>query len=158
MIFNYLANKCLTLATAKADEITGTGKCYLGLSTTAPKADGTNITEPNPEQYPSYERIQMSIRTALAYTDKWGEINNGVVSNAQEFTSRECLEAGGWPTFSHFIIYDSQTGGNALMGDVLRDPDGTPDETTGLYPEKTLTVAMGKVAVFRAGTLQLQLK
>lgn len=158
MIFNYFANRCLNLATAKTDELTGTGKCYLALSTTAPNADGTNITEPDPEQYPSYERIQLSIKTALAYTDKWGSVENGTVSNAQEFTSRECLEEGGWPVFSHFVIYDAKVSGNPLVGDVLRDPDGTPDETTGLYPEATLTVAQGKVAVFRAGTLQITMK
>ena len=173
MIHTYLANKVLQLITAKAPysentglcSITGTGFCYLGLSATEPdaegkrvlKADGSNFNEPDPILYPSYERIQVSVAEALNYTDKFGDVANGTVSNAQEFTSRECLEEGGYPTFYHFGLFDSKTGGNLMVSDVLRDPDGVPDEN-GLYPEKELTVAKGKVAVFRAGALQLTLK
>lgn len=158
MIHTSFANKVLKFATGKVANLEGTGKCYLGLSTTAPNADGSNFTEPSPTSYPSYERIQLSISEALEYTDKWGEVANGVVANNEEFTSRECLEAGGWPAFTHFGIFDCKTGGTPLASDKLRDPDGTPDTETGLYPEKTLVVGVNKVAVFRAGTLQLTLK
>ena len=157
MLFNYLANKVLNLVTAKASSISSTGKCYLALSTTEPNYDGTNITEPSSATYPSYERIQLNITEAITYTDKWGTVANGIVTNAEEFTSRECTEEGGWPAFSHFVIYDAKTGGNPLAADPLRDPTGEVDED-GLYPKTTLTVEYGKVAVFKAGMLQLTLK
>lgn len=155
MIHTHFANKILQFATAKVVNLEGTGKCYLGFSSTTPNTDGSNFTEPSSASYPSYERIQLSIAEALEWTDKWGSVANGVVSNAEEFTSRECLEEGGWPEFTHFGLFDCKTGGTPLVSDLLRDPDGEIDAETGLYPEKSLTVALNKVAVFRAGTLQL---
>lgn len=158
MIHTNYANLILKYITAKSAVLQGTGKCYLGLSTTAPNQDGSNFSEPDGTTYPSYERIQLSIAEALEYTDKWGSIANGTVTNAEEFTSRECLEEGGWPECTHFGIFDCKTGGSPILSDLLRDPDGTIDESTGLYPEKALKVEMNKVAVFRAGTLQLTVK
>lgn len=158
MIHTTYANLILKFITAKSAALQGTGKCYLGLSTTAPNQDGSNFTEPSASEYPSYERVQLSIADALEYTDKWGDVANGTVSNTEEFTSRECLEEGGWPECTYFGIFDCKIGGTPIISDLLRDPDGTPDETTGLYPEKTLKVEQNKVAVFRAGTLQLTLQ
>lgn len=158
MIFYNFANKCLQLITAKSDEISGSGFCYLGLCTDEPIADGSVLHEISSIDYPSYERIQLNVTEAMPYADKWGIAKNGIIYNAEEFTSRECTEESGWPECSHFVIFDAKVGGNPLVGDVLRNPDGLPDETTGLYPEHKLTVGYNKVAVFREGTLQLQLK
>lgn len=158
MLHTTYANKLLQLITAKATSISGTGKCYIGFSTTAPNQNGSNFNEPSPTVYPSYERIQVSINEALEYTDMWGEIENGVVSNEKEFVSRECLEESGWPELFYFGVFDCPSGGTPMASGLLRDPDGTIDETTGLYPEKSLTVEYRKVAVFRAGTLQLTLE
>ena len=158
MLHTSFANEILQFVTAKQKTLSGTGLCYLGFSTTVPTQNGSNFTEPDSTTYPSYERIQLSVSEALEYTDVWGSVANGVVSNVKEFTSRECLEDAGWPEFVCFGVFKTKTGGTPMVSDKLRDPDGTPDETTGLYPEKTLTVTKGKVAVFRAGTLQLSLK
>ena len=163
MIHSAFANKCLQLAVAKTKSIAGTGYCYLGLSATEAdedgkriiKADGSNFKEPDSATYPSYKRIQMSVTEALTYTDKWGSVSGGIVSNNVEVTSRECLEETGWPEFYHFGIFESQTGGSPIASGVLRDPDGIVDEETGLLPEKSLVIEPNKVAVFRAGTIQL---
>lgn len=160
MIFDYFANKCLNLLTGKSNEIYGTGQCYLGFSTTVPNKDGTNINEPNSTLYPSYKRIRLSVDGA-SLVSKFGPIANGSVSNNVEFTSAEALEGedndenNGWPEFVWFIIFDASIGGNALAGDVLRDPDGTPDAETGFLPEKPLKVRKNKVAVFKVGSLKL---
>ena len=156
MITTSNANNIWKLFTGKLKNISGTGKCYLGFSITTPNADGSNFNEPDPDTYPSYSRIQLNINEAMAYTDVWGEVENGMVSNAKEFTSPECKEEGGWETFTHFGIFDCATGGTPIAFDLLTDPDGTPDED-GNYPAKTLTVECNHVAVFRAGTLQLKL-
>lgn len=157
MLHTTYANKFLQLITAKVKTLSGTGKCYIGLSTTAPNADGSNFTEPASATYPSYQRIQVAITDALAYTDKWGTAANGVISNASAFSTEQCLEEGGWPEFTHFGVFDCETGGTPIASEKLRDPDGTPDETTGLYPETTMTVAYKQVAVFKVGSLQLTL-
>jgi hypothetical protein len=157
MIHTGFANKILQFVTAKTDKLSSTGKCYLGFSSTAPNVNGSNFNEPSSSTYPSYERIQLSITEALEYTDKWGVVSGGMVANATEFTSRECLEEGGWPEFFYFGIFDVPSGGVPLVSGLLRDPEGTPDPETGLYPEKSLTVEQNHVAVFRAGALQLKL-
>ena len=150
------ANKIWELYTGKSTQITGTGKCYLGFSSTKPNADGSNFTEPDPAIYPSYARIQMNINEAMEWTDIWGAVAEGKVANAKEFTSTECKEEDGWPTFTHFGIFGQEEGGVPLATDFLTDPDGEPDEN-GIYPAKSLTVAKNHVAVFRVGTLQLKL-
>ena len=153
-----LADEVLKLVTgtATSSTITGTGKCYLGFSSTAPNADGTNFTEPSSSTYPSYRRIQLNIREASQYTNLWCPVSGGVVTNAREITSAECTEEGGWPTFTHFGIFGQETGGEFLMADKLTDPEGTPDES-GKYPAKSLTVAQNHVAILSIGRLRLQL-
>lgn len=158
MINTSLADQILEFITCKisATSLTSSGKCYLGFSTTTPTANGGNFTEPDSTTYPSYRRIQLNILEASEYTDLWGEVSNGAVSNAIEVTSAECLEEGGWPTFTHFGIFQQQKGGEFLMADELTDPDGEPDED-GRYPAKSLTVAKNEVAIFSIGKLQLRL-
>lgn len=152
MIFNTAANAFLNFVTARTTSVLGSGECYLALSSTEPAPDGTNITEPAAS---SYERIQLNIHDAVEYTSVWGSPSGGVISNCKEFTSHACTEDVAWPECSHFVIYDAKTNGTPMVGGVLRDPDGDIDAETGLYPEKTLIVEPGKVAVFRAGSLQL---
>lgn len=154
MIHTYLANEILNLAAAQITHISGTGECYLGFSSSAPNADGSNFSEPASS---SYERIRLAVTEALKYTNKWTAVKNGTVSNIEEFTSRECLDAGGWPEFTHFGIFDAKEGGHLLFSDLLRDPDGEIDPETGLYPVKTMKVNKNEVAVFREGMLQLTL-
>lgn len=149
-------NKILNYITAKSETISitsGTGKCYLGLSTTTPNGDGTNFTEPKAG---SYARVQLNILEAQQWTDKWGTVANGTVTNKDEITTHECTEEEGWGTLTHFGIFDSVTGGTPLAFDLLTDPDGEPDEN-GIYPAKPLEITKNKVVVFRVGTLQLKL-
>ena len=153
MITTNFKNKILQLITGKSKSLSGTGFCYLGLSTTTPNADGSNFTEPTA---PSYSRIRLNVNAAMQYTDMWGDVVDGVVTNKTEITSSECTETGGWGEATHFGIFDTETGGVPLAFDLLTDPDGEPDEN-GIYPAKSLTVAYRHVAVFRVGTLQLKL-
>lgn len=153
MIFTPCANEILKLYTAKINEINFGGKCYLGFSTTVPNADGSNFKEPTNA---SYARIQLNINEATEWTDRWGEVSGGVVTNAHEVTSPECKEEGGWPSLVFFGIFSEKEGGTPSMGDYLTDPDGEPDED-GNYPHKPLDVAVNHVAVFRKGTLRLKI-
>lgn len=155
MLHTSYANKFLQLITAKVKTISGTGKCYIGFSSTAPTVAGGNFTEPSGG---GYKRIQVAITDALDYTDKMGVPSGGAISNTSAFSSEQCLAEGGWPEFTHFGIFDGD-GSNAslIASDVLRDPDGTPG-SDGLYPQTTMKVAYKQVAVFKVGSLQLTLK
>lgn len=157
MISTTLANTILRYITAKGNlDTSSTGKCYLGFSAGDPGDDGSGFNEPDSATYPSYRRIQLNIQDAAEWTDMWGDVANKEVSLAQEITSAECLEASGWPTFTHFGIFNSITGSSGLLAwDLLTDPDGEPDAETGKYPAKELTVTQGSVAVFRIGSLKL---
>lgn len=157
MITTPNANKIWQLYTGKIKSIVGTGECFLGFSHTKPNADGSNFSEPDPSLYPSYERIQLNINQAMAWTDKFGDVANGSVSNKYEICTRQCKESGGWPQFTHFGIFDAAKDGNLLAFDLLTDPDAEPDEVTGKRPAKPLTVSYEHVAVFNAGTLSLNL-
>lgn len=157
MVHSAYANRFLNLVTAQSLSLDGTGKCYLGLSSTKPNFDGTNFSEPTTSDY---ERIQTAINikeeNVLTYTNMWGAPAGGRVENKKEFTSRECKQEGGWtPGFRYFGLFDAPTGGNLMVSGALRDPDGEINPATGLKPKTVLNVGKNQVAVFRVGTLVL---
>lgn len=163
MISVNLANKILNYIIGhKASLDSSTGQCFLGFSTQDPGDDGSAFSEPSASQYPSYARIQLNIESATEYTNKWGTVADKQVALAEEIVSPECLEEGGWPTFTHFGIFNAKAVGSSnsttlLAWDLLTDPDGEPDDY-GQYPAKPLTVGQNEVAVFRTGALKLTFK
>ena len=157
MIFTPFGNEILELVPGKVAVLETTGYCFLGLSTTVPNADGSNFNEPDPAAYPSYKRIQVNINEAIQWTDHWGTVSGGEVTNSEAFSSDECLEEDGWPEMVFFGIFQTESGGTPKMGDYLTDPDGEPDEN-GDYPHKSLKVSYNHVATFRIGTLHLKIK
>lgn len=100
---------------------------YLGLSTTAPFVDGTNVTEPTSGA--GYARVPLS---------SLGEPENGAVSNPYPITFEE--STGDWGVVTHFVIYDQESDGNLLMYDALNDPK---------------TVEAASIMTFRANSLAL---
>lgn len=80
---------------------------YIGLSSTAPTADGTNVTEPN-SAGSGYTRVQLSSLTAPA---------DGVISNANAINFPESL-SDWFPASTparYYVIYDARNEGNLLM-------------------------------------------
>lgn len=77
-------------------------KFYIGLSSTAPALDGTGVTEPTSAA--GYARVQLTNMSAPT---------NGVVTNEQSIDFDESTAA--WGTMTHFVVYDSSTGGSLLM-------------------------------------------
>lgn len=84
---------------------------YIGLSTTAPNINGTNVNEPSTSA--GYSRVQL---TTLS------EPTSGVVTNTQAINFNESTAS--WGTITHFVIYDSDVvgSGNLLMYGVLSTP------------------------------------
>lgn len=84
---------------------------YIGLSTTAPAADGSGVSEPS--AVANYSRVQIS---------SLGEPSNGVVQNTQEIRFNE--SSSDWGTITHYVIYDSGAigHGNLLMYGELDRP------------------------------------
>ncbi len=84
---------------------------YIGLSTTAPTAAGTNVTEPAAAG--GYARVRL---------ESLSEPANGVVTNEAAISFPESTAA--WGTVTHFVVYDSANrgSGNLLMFGTLTTP------------------------------------
>ena len=112
MITHYFANKILTLLVGKTSRIALSSdnyfSVYVGLSTTEPNADGTNVTEPVGN---GYARVLLG-NTSQALTQKMGEVSNGHVENNEIIYFPEAT--GSWGTITHFCIFNSASSGNLL--------------------------------------------
>lgn len=102
---------------------------YIGLSTTQPSINGSNVNEPSIAG--GYSRVKLI---------SLGEPVDGVITNSEAITFEESIED--WGTVTHFVIYDAETGGNLLMYDALTS---------------SRTVEAATVVIIKAGSLKLTL-
>ena len=83
---------------------TAPGTLYVGLSTTTPADDGTNITEPSGGAY-----ARVSSTNNLT---NWPAAAGGSKSNGVPVTFAAATAS--WGTVTHFFLADAPTGGNIL--------------------------------------------
>lgn len=102
---------------------------YVGLSTTAPSMDGTDVTEPSSSV--GYARIAL---------DMLSEPVNGAITNDDSITFNESISA--WGTVTHFVIYDAETGGNLLMYDALTTPRAIEEATVVIIKKGSLNLTL----------------
>jgi hypothetical protein len=109
---------------------------YVGLSSTAPNEDGTNVTEPSGG---SYARISTTSGDWNAATSA----DPSVVDNASELTfSQATADWLSGNNLTHAVLYDASSGGNFLGSGAL----------TTAKP-----VTNGDIAKFAAGELNITL-
>ena len=96
---------------------------YLGLSKTAPNADGTGVSEMSGGAY---------ARVSLA--SKLSAPSNGVVTNSAAISFPE--STANWGNATHFVVYDAATNGNLLMYGAL-------DPQRNITSGTTLTINQG---------------
>jgi hypothetical protein len=141
---NYAANAIL-------DELTGRtatlnfSDVYVGLSTTEPTVSGGNITEPAKGATTGYNRILLG-SNASSLTQLMNAATNGTTTNNQIIKFDEVLAS--WGTLTHFVLFNSKTGGSALaFGEILNDSGvATP-----------ITPAINSMPIIRAGGLTISL-
>lgn len=92
---------------------------WIGLSTTAPNANGGNVSEPSSDV--GYSRVKL---------DMLSEPSEGVVTNNKSIEFNESTAS--WGTVTHFVIFDSENGGNLLQYGALPEPNDV-DASTILY-------------------------
>ncbi len=137
----YLANKVLDHLSGRTSSVNLGGDAWVGLSTTLPAADGTNVTEPTVN---GYARVllglygESSSHKMAAAAD--GESDNDDVIYFPETTNDD--NENGWGTCTHFVIYDASTSGNLLAFGALTS---------------SITPADGEVALVRVGDLKISL-
>ena len=107
---------------------------YIGLSSTAPTASGTNVTEPSTSGT-GYARVRLASLSTP---------NNGVITNSAAITFAE--STADWFTSAspatYYVIYDAATGGNLLMYNALTH---------------SRIIEINTIATIQAGSLVLQL-
>lgn len=74
---------------------------YVGLSTSTPNNDGTNVTEPSGN---AYARVASTNNTT-----NWPAAAGRSKSNGTAITFPTAT--GAWGTVTHFVLYDAATGG-----------------------------------------------
>lgn len=108
MITTYLKNKIQNnLFTGEAFDLPDS--FYIALSSTEPREDGTNVTEPVEG---NYGRIEVS-RNATTFTTS----DDGVVKNAIRLETNESTLP--WGIVTHYAIFDAPIGGNVLWANAL---------------------------------------
>lgn len=103
---------------------------YIGLSTTAPSVNGTNVTEPSASA--GYSRVKLT---------NLSEPATGVVTNSQAINFEESTAS--WGTVTHFVIYDSASvgEGNLLMYGQLSTPRSVEASTIMTIKEGYLNLS-----------------
>lgn len=109
-------------------------KFYLGLSSSEPDIDGSNVNEPS--TLSGYSRIELS--------GKLSEPNNGVISNTEDISFPESSES--WGTITHFVIYDSENDGNLLMFESLTQNRSVEAGTIVMIKAESLTITLANPA------------
>lgn len=117
-------------------------KVYLGLSSTTPNPDGTNITEPSGG---GYGRVLVGL-AGTSVTYKFGTVGDDEISNEVEIYFPESTGSWGAP-LTHFVFYSSDTSTAAssviAFGQLTDEGVATP-----------VTVSVEKtVVMFRPGKL-----
>lgn len=113
MIFDHASNKVLGLIAGRQASINFGTIIYIGLSTTAPVKDGTNITEPVGN---GYARVVLG-KYGESLSLKMADPAAGAVTN--EDTIFFPKATGAWGVITHVVIFDALTGGNPVVGGAL---------------------------------------
>ena len=105
---------------------------YMGVSTTTPQSNGTGVTEPTD---PAYARIAIP-NNKVSFTTS----SNGSLKNAIQFSFAEAQT--NWGTITHFVLYDSLTGGNLEMFGILTSSRNVESQTTLILSPDALEMTL----------------
>lgn len=107
-LFGYASGNNLLDELLRNQTIAPATNYHYALSTTAPNADGTNVTEPVGN---GYARVTKTRGGPFAAA---GSGSPSSIANANDEIVWP-LATGSWSTLSHWAIYDQATGGNMLF-------------------------------------------
>ena len=142
----YAANQLLNELTGKTNSL-DFGTIYAGLSKTEPTVSGdstTNITEPSTSGT-GYKRVLIG-SSSQALTQLMGSATGGSTTNNQIVKFDEVLAS--WGTLTHFVLFNSSSGGQALAFGNLVDDGG---QATSITP------TLNSMPIIRAGGLTISL-
>lgn len=123
-LFGHSAGNDLLSELLRNQTIAPSTNYYYALSTTAPNADGTNVTEPVGN---GYARVSKTRGGPFAAA---GSGTPSAIANANDEILWP-LATGSWGTVSHWAIYDAASGGNMLFYGALASSEAI---VSGLLP------------------------
>ena len=132
-ITNYSANRILDYnfgGTSYSGTLPAT--MYVGLSTTTPAIDGTNVTEPVAM---GYARVPITNNKTT-----WGNANASSLVSTIAVTF--AISSGAWGTITHVLIYDALTSGNLWFFDALAPSRTVATSTIVTFDSGAITVSM----------------
>lgn len=106
-------------------------KFYLGFSSTAPSADGSNVTEPS-----STNNYARELIPGFKMSD-----TTGWVENTEAFSTNEATNSG-WGMLTYYCIFDAEKDGNLLAYNTYANPK---------------TIEAGSMATVKAGSLKMSI-
>ena len=128
---NFLENKVLDHITGKAPYAQPT--VYVGLSSTAPAEDGTNITEPTGGSY-------VRVATAAA---TWNLAASGSTSNATAITfGTATADWVAGANFTNVVLYDAATNGNFMAYGTITTPKPVLNGDTASFAIGNITITL----------------
>ena len=129
--FNFLENEVLEHVVGKSAYTSPTA--YIGLSSTTPAEDATNITEPSTGSY---------ARVATAAGD-WNTASGGSIDTQTATTFAQA--SGDWlagADLTHLVVFDAVTAGNALFFGSLAVSKPVLSGDTASFPAGDITVTL----------------
>ena len=117
---------------------------YLALSSTAPQADGTGVTEPSGN---GYQRIPMQNNIIASLGQNFNLNSPTYDSQNDKYSYTNIVDiyfyeaTGSWGTLGYFAIYDAQTSGNFIAFGSLAN---------------TISPVINSVPVIRTGDLTIE--
>lgn len=128
---NYLEAKVLDHITGKTAFTQPT--VYVGLSTTSPAEDGTNISEPSGG---SYARVATTGAT-------WAAASGGSTSNASAITfATATADWSAGSNFTNVVLYDAVSGGNFLAYGTISTPKPVLNGDTASFAIGNITITL----------------
>jgi hypothetical protein len=129
--FNYLENAVLDHIVGKTTYALPT--TYIGLSSTTPAEDGTNVTEPSTGSY---------ARVSTAGAD-WNAASAGATSNANAITFAQAT--ADWVAgadLTYLVAYDAVTSGNPLFYGALTVAKPVLNGDTASFPAGDIDITL----------------
>ena len=106
---NNLKQKIVNMVTGRLNSVS-ISQVFVGLSTTTPSGDGTNITEPSDT---AYKRVMLG-NSGQSLTQKMSAATDATPSSANTEPILFDKATSSWGTITHVVFYDAQTSGNFL--------------------------------------------
>ena len=135
----------------------GAAQIYIGLSSTAPTADGGNVTEPSSltadGKSTGYGRTLIG-KGGEAATYKFPAAASGEATNAEYIYFPEALATWG-DTLRYFVLFDAATGGNVVAyAKLMKDGKEEPINVTN--PNTVVLFRPGDLTIKYVDALELQ--